>query len=73
MKAYQRFRQPSGHPETIRWRKLRAGIPLTPLEALDVRFYRKIRRLSADDRAALETTIRMQYEKDRRKILEGEQ
>lgn len=74
-KRYGRFskRPPSGHPESIRSRKRSTGTTLTALEALDLRFYRKINRLSAEDRTALETAIRMRYERDRRKILEGEQ
>jgi hypothetical protein len=74
MKYFTRYpRPPSGHPESIRSRKLKAGVPLTPLEALDVRFYRRIKALNAEDRAVLETAIRIRYESDRRKILERNQ
>lgn len=66
-------RQPSVHPETLRSKARMAGIKLSPLAQLDVTFYRRLKRLSAEDRAVLEVAMRIRYNEDRRKILEGGQ
>lgn len=73
VKTFKRFRRPlSGHPEAIRGRSRTSGIPMTPLAKLDLRFYRRIANLSPEDRPVLERAIRIRYEEERRKILEGD-